>query len=69
MEPQVNTGRVARPSLSRIRNVAPVALTVACAGAFSFLSGGYIFTRSAPLVTAGRMPLASMTRLLEEVMA
>ena len=26
-------------------------------------------TRSAPLVTAGRMPLASMTRLLEEVMA
>ena len=52
MEPPVNTGRVARPSSSRIRNVAPVALTVACAGAFSFLSGGYIFTRSAPLAIA-----------------
>lgn len=49
MSRQVNTGRVARPSSSRARNVAPVALTVACAGAFSFLSGGYIFTRSAPL--------------------
>jgi len=44
-----NTGRVARPLPPRIRNVAPVVLTVACAGAFSFLSGGYIFTRSAPL--------------------
>ncbi len=52
MEPPVNTGRVARPSPSRIRNVAPVVLTVACAGAFSFLSGGYIFTRSAPLAIA-----------------
>ena len=42
-------GRVMRPAPLRLRNVAPVALTVACAGAFSFLSGGYIFTRSAPL--------------------
>jgi O-Antigen ligase len=52
MEPPVNTGSVARPSPSRIRNVVPVVLTVACAGAFSFLSGGYIFTRSAPLAIA-----------------
>ena len=52
MEPPANTGRVARPSPSRIANVAPIALTVACAGAFSFLSGGYIFTRSAPLAIA-----------------
>jgi len=52
MEAEVKTGRVARPTPPSIRNVAPVALTVACAGAFSFLSGGYIFTRSAPLAIA-----------------
>ncbi len=32
-----------------VRDVVPFALTVACAGAFAFLSGGYILTRSAPL--------------------
>ncbi len=52
MEPPVNTGRVAPRIPLRLRNVAPVVLTVACAGAFSFLSGGYIFTRSAPLAIA-----------------
>jgi len=29
--------------------LAPFAITLVCAGLFSFLSGGYIFTRSAPL--------------------
>ena len=37
------------PGASRVVDVVPFALTVACAGVFSFLSGGYIFARSAPV--------------------
>lgn len=36
-------------SPSRSRNLAPFVITLVCVGLFSFLSGGFIFTRSAPL--------------------
>ena len=49
MEAGPNTARVGHRAPSRIRNAAPFAITLVCAGLFSFLSGGYIFTRSAPL--------------------
>ncbi len=49
MEVGLNTARVAHRAPSRLRNVAPFAITLVFAGLFSFLSGGYIFTRSAPL--------------------
>jgi tetratricopeptide (TPR) repeat protein len=35
--------------MGRTRNAVPYAVTLVCAGLFSFLSGGYIFARSAPL--------------------
>ncbi len=46
MEPGVNT---LRWRAGRIRDVFPFALTLVCAGALCFLSGGFIFTRSAPV--------------------
>src|SRR5450759_2716422 len=49
MEAGLNTARVGHRAPSRSRNLAPFAITLVCAGLFSFLSGGYIFTRSAPL--------------------
>ena len=49
MEAGLNTARVGHRAPSRPRNVAPFVVTLACAGLFSFLSGGVIFTRSAPL--------------------
>jgi O-Antigen ligase len=49
MEAGLNTAGVAHRAPSRLRNMAPFAVTLVCAGLFSFLSGGYIFTRSAPL--------------------
>ena len=49
MEAGLNTARVGHRAPRRLRNLAPFAITLACAGVFSFLSGGYIFTRSAPL--------------------
>jgi len=49
MEAGLNTARVRHRAPSRSRNLAPFAITLVCAGLFSFLSGGYIFTRSAPL--------------------
>ncbi len=49
MEAGLNTARVERRALDRLRNAAPYAVTLVCAGLFSFLSGGYIFARSAPL--------------------
>ena len=56
MEAGLNTARVARRTLDRIRNVVPFAVTLVCAGLFSFLSGGYIFARSAP--AGDRLPAA-----------
>jgi len=49
MEAGLNTARVGHRAPRRLRNAAPFAITLVCAGAFSFLSGGYIFSRSAPL--------------------
>jgi tetratricopeptide (TPR) repeat protein len=49
MEQGVNT---VRRFGGRTRDAVPFALTVACAGALSFLSGGHIFTRSAPVAIA-----------------
>ena len=49
MEGLPNAARVERRAPSRLRDAAPFAITLACAGMFSFLSGGYIFTRTAPL--------------------
>jgi len=49
MEAGLNTARVERRAKDRARNAAPYVLTLVCAGLFSFLSGGFIFTRSAPL--------------------
>lgn len=49
MEAGLNIARVGHRATSRSRNLAPFATTLACAGLFSFLSGGDIFTRSAPL--------------------
>jgi len=49
MEAGPNNGRVEHRAPSRLRDLAPFAITLVCAGLFSFLSGGYIFTRSAPL--------------------
>ena len=49
MEDKLNTAGVKHGTPRRPRNVAPFVITLVCAGAFSFLSGGYIFTRSAPL--------------------
>ena len=49
MEAGPNTARVGHATPRRVRNAAPYALTLVCAGLFSFLSGGFIFTRSAPL--------------------
>ena len=49
MQAGLNTARVGHRAPSRLRNAAPFAITLVCAGLFSFLSGGYIFTRSAPL--------------------
>jgi hypothetical protein len=49
MEAGLNTARVGHLPPSRARNLAPFAITLVCAGLFSFLSGGFIFTRSAPL--------------------
>lgn len=37
---------------ARAADLVPFALTVLCAGLFSFLSGGYIFARSAPVAVA-----------------
>ena len=47
MEAGLNTGRVVPRTPRRIRNVAPFAVTVLLVGLFAFLSGGYIFSRSA----------------------
>ncbi len=41
-----------RGSPRRLSDVLPVVVSLACAGLFSFLSGGYIFTRSAPIAIA-----------------
>ena len=49
MEAGLNTACVGYRAPSRLRNSAPFVVTLVCAGLFSFLSGGYIFTRSAPL--------------------
>ncbi len=49
MEAGLNTARVERRVLSRMRNAVPYAVTLVWAGLLSFLSGGFIFTRSAPL--------------------
>ena len=49
MKADVNTASVARRTPSRVRNVAPFLLTIVFVGLFSFLSGGYILTRSAPV--------------------
>jgi tetratricopeptide (TPR) repeat protein len=49
MEAGLNTARVGHRAPRRLRDAAPFAITLVCAGLFSFLSGGYIFTRSAPL--------------------
>src|SRR5665647_2247006 len=49
MEAGLNIARVGHRAPSRSRNLAPFAITLVCAGLFSFLSGGDIFTRSAPL--------------------
>ena len=49
MEAELNTARVGHRAPSRLRDCAPFVVTLLCAGLFSFLSGGYIFTRSAPL--------------------
>jgi len=49
MEAGPNNGRVGHRAPSRLRDLAPFVITLVCAGLFSFLSGGYIFTRSAPL--------------------
>ena len=49
MEAGPNTARIGHRSPSRSRDLAPFAITLVCAGLLSFLSGGYIFTRSAPL--------------------
>jgi hypothetical protein len=48
MEPDPDSAGVVRPPRGW-RDLAPVAVTLCLAGLFSFLSGGYIFTRSAPL--------------------
>jgi tetratricopeptide (TPR) repeat protein len=49
MEAGLNTARVGHRGPNQLRNAAPFAITLVCAGIFSFLSGGYIFTRNAPL--------------------
>ena len=49
MEAGPNTAGVGHRAPRGLRDAAPFAITLACAGLFSFLSGGYIFTRSAPL--------------------
>ena len=49
MKADVNTATVARRMPSKVRNVAPFLLTIVFVGLFSFLSGGYILTRSAPV--------------------
>ena len=49
MDAGLNTARAGHRAPSRLRNAAPFAITLVCAGLLSFLSGGYIFTRSAPL--------------------
>ncbi|MCX6364171.1 MAG: O-antigen ligase family protein [Actinobacteria bacterium] len=49
MEAGLNTARVAHRAPGRLSDAAPFAITLICAGLLSFLSGGYIFTRSAPL--------------------
>jgi tetratricopeptide (TPR) repeat protein len=48
MEPGEDTSCEPAPLRRRFLDVVPFALTVLCAGVFSFLSGGYIFARSAP---------------------
>jgi hypothetical protein len=49
MEAGLNTARVEHRAPRRLRGAAPFIITLVCGGLFSFLSGGYIFTRSAPL--------------------
>jgi tetratricopeptide (TPR) repeat protein len=49
MEAGLNTARDEQRAPRLLRNAAPFAITLVCAGLFGFLSGGYIFTRSAPL--------------------
>jgi hypothetical protein len=63
MEAGVNTARVGRLSPG-VRNVVPFALTVACAGFFSFLSGGYILVRSAPVAVVYLLLAAAWIWLL-----
>ena len=48
MDASVNTGRSAAWPPGRTRDVVPFALTLLCAGVFSFVSGGYFLSRSAP---------------------
>ncbi|MCX6373249.1 MAG: O-antigen ligase family protein [Actinobacteria bacterium] len=50
MEAGLNTARVGHQAPSRLRDAAPFAITLICAGLLSFLSGGYFLSRSAPLV-------------------
>jgi tetratricopeptide (TPR) repeat protein len=47
-----NTRTARGGSPQRPRNVAPVIATLVCVGLFSFLSGGFILTRSAPIAIA-----------------
>jgi hypothetical protein len=49
MEAGLNIAHDELPAPSRSRDLVPFAITLVCACLFSFLSGGYIFTRSAPL--------------------
>ena len=49
MASTANTRTARGGSPQRPRNVAPVIATLVCVALFSFLSGGYILTRSAPI--------------------
>ncbi|MFA4965286.1 MAG: O-antigen ligase family protein [Thermoleophilia bacterium] len=49
MQVGVNTQAGDRLAAGSFRDTVPFALAVACGGAFSFLSGGYILARSSPL--------------------
>jgi tetratricopeptide (TPR) repeat protein len=49
MEAGLNTARVEHRAPRGLLDAAPFIITLVCASLFSFLSGGYIFTRSAPL--------------------
>ena len=52
MDARPHPARAPISAAGRTRDVAPFALTLACVCAFSFLSGGYIFTRSTPIAIA-----------------